>query len=126
KVASAWTLDLVLPPELVQLKVAGTRGISREHFEPGEEVFHQGDLGDRVYIILNGRAQVVREGAGPVAEIGPGECFGEMALLSETRRSATVRCLAAMDVLALPKREFTTLAAHLPGVRERFEHVAEE
>ena len=50
------------------IKVAGSRGISREHFEPGEEVFHQGDLGDRVYIILNGRAQVVREGAGPVAE----------------------------------------------------------
>jgi NADH dehydrogenase len=126
KVASAWTLDLVLPPELVQLKVAGSRGISREHFEPGEEVFHQGDLGDRVYIVLSGRAQVVREGVGAVAELGPGECFGEMALLSEQRRSATIRCLAAMDVLSLPKREFTMMAQHLPGVRESFEHVAEE
>jgi NADH:ubiquinone reductase (H+-translocating) len=126
KVATAWTLDLVLPPELVQLKLGGSRGISREHFEPGEEVFHQGDLGDRVYIILSGKAQVVKDGLGAVAEIGAGECFGEMALLQESRRSATIRCLAAMDVLALPKREFTTLAAHLPGVRESFEQVAEE
>jgi NADH dehydrogenase len=125
KIAMAWTLELVLPPELVQLKLGGSRGISREHFEPGEEVFHQGDLGDRVYIILNGRAQVVKDGA-PVAEIRSGECFGEMALLHEQRRSATVRCLAAMDVLALPKREFTTLTAHLPGLRESFEQVAEE
>jgi len=78
-----------------------------------------------VYIILNGRAQVVKDGV-PMAEIRAGECFGEMALLHETRRSATVRCLAAMDVLALPKREFTTLAAHLPGLRQSFEQVAEE
>jgi NADH dehydrogenase len=44
RVASAWTLDLLLPPELVQLKLGGSRGVSQEHFEPGQDVFRQGDL----------------------------------------------------------------------------------
>jgi NADH:ubiquinone reductase (H+-translocating) len=124
KVASAWTLDVLLPADLVQLKLAGSRGIAREHFEPGQEVFHEGELGDRVYIILTGRARIEKDGVGTVAELGPGECFGEMALLKESRRNATVRCLAAMDVLALPKSEFTMLAAHLPDLRQSFERVA--
>ncbi len=128
-VAAAWTLDLVLPPELVQLKLGGSRGISREHFEPGQDVFQQGELGDRVYIILSGHAEVVREDAGGphvLARLGPGECFGEMALLNETTRSATVRCVATMDALSLPKQEFTVLAANLPDLRRGFEKVVEE
>src|SRR5262249_47976610 len=60
KVASAWFLDLLLAPELVQLKLSSSVGIAQEHFEPGEEVFRQGDLGDRMYIILIGQVEIVR------------------------------------------------------------------
>jgi NADH dehydrogenase len=129
KVAVSWTLDLFLPAELVQLKLGGSRGISREHFEPGQEVFHQGELGDRVYIILSGHAEVVREdqaGSHTLARLGPGECFGEMALLNQTTRSATVRCVETMDAVSLPKQEFTVLAANLPDLRRSFEKVAED
>lgn len=125
KVAISWTLDLVLPPELVQLKLGTSRGIDQEHFEPGQEIFEEGELGDRVYIILSGRASIEKKGVGVLAELGPGECFGEMALLNQSRRNATARCTEAMDVLALPKREFTTLAAHLPEMRKSFEAVAQ-
>jgi NADH dehydrogenase len=121
KVASSWTLDLLLPPELVELKLAGSMGMAQEHFEPGQEVFHQGDLGDRMYIVLSGSAEVVRrDGARDVvlAEIGPGEYFGEMALLNQTTRGATVRCTAPMNALSLPKRELGVLAAHVPELRE--------
>src|SRR5262249_37250533 len=59
KVATSWTLDLLLPPELVELKLTGGAAVAQEHFEPGEEVFCQGDLGDRIYIIVNGRAEVL-------------------------------------------------------------------
>jgi CRP-like cAMP-binding protein len=49
-----------------------------------------------------------------------------MALVSNARRNATVRCTAPMDVLALPKRDFGLLAAHLPGVHESVARVIEE
>jgi NADH:quinone reductase (non-electrogenic) len=126
KVATSWTLDLLLPPELVELKLAGSMGVTQEHFEPGQEVFGQGDLGDRMYIILSGRAEVLRrEGGGELmlAELGAGEYFGEMALLNQTTRGATVRCTSPMNVLSLPKREFGVLAAHVPELRKSLDEV---
>ncbi|HKP11773.1 MAG TPA: FAD-dependent oxidoreductase, partial [Blastocatellia bacterium] len=129
KVASSWTLDLLLPAELVELKLNTTMGITQEHFEPGEEVFHQGDLGDRIYMIVSGQAEVVREEGDTeavLARLGPGEYFGEMALLKQTTRGATVRCTAPMNTISLPKREFGLLAAYLPQVRETLENVMEQ
>jgi NADH dehydrogenase len=122
KVAVSWTLDLFLPPDLVQLKLSGSTGMQREHFEPGQNVFNEGDLGDRIYIVLGGRAEVLR-GDIVIAYVGAGEFFGEMALLSSTPRNATVRCLEPMDVLAIPKREFALLSANVPDLRQSFERV---
>jgi NADH dehydrogenase len=129
KVAVSWTLDLLLPPELVQLPLGGSLGVVREHFEPGQEVFRQGDVGDRVYIVLSGQAEVVREAYGaqrPVATLRRGEYFGEMALLRTTTRNATVRCVEAMDVLSLPKREFSLLCENLPQLRQEFQKTSDE
>ncbi len=130
KVATSWTYDLFLPRELVQLKLQGTRGIHREHFEPGQIVFRQGDLGDRVYILMRGKVEVVKHLVGGeeqrLATLSQGETFGEMALLNETRRTATIRCLEPTDCLSLPKGEFTALAANLPDLRKSFDRVMEE
>ena len=126
KVAASWTFDLVLPPELVQLKLINSQGIAHEHFEPGQEVFQQGDLGDRIYIITSGRAEVIRhqdQNSTLLAILGPGEYFGEMALLNQTTRNASVKCIEALDVLSIPKREFSTLAATLPTMKENLEKV---
>jgi len=126
KVAASWTLDLLLEPELVELRLTGAGGAIHEHFEPGQLVFSEGELGDRVYILLSGRAQVVRARPGgetTLATLGPGECFGEMALLDSAPRNATVRCLEPMTVLSIPKREFGLLAANVPGLRASFEQV---
>jgi NADH dehydrogenase len=126
KVAASWTFDLFLPPELVQLKLTNSLGIAHEHFEPGQVIFRQGDLGDRIYIITSGKAEVVRqedERLIHLAELGAGEYFGEMAILYQTTRNATVRCTEALDVLSIPKREFSALAATLPTMRENLEKV---
>jgi NADH:ubiquinone reductase (H+-translocating) len=128
KVGTSWALDLLLPAELVQLKLNTSMGITQEHFEPGEDVFHQGDLGDRIYMIVSGQAEVVREDNGAetiLAQLGPGEYFGEMALLKQTTRGATVRCTAPMNTICLPKREFGLLTAYLPQVRQTLENVME-
>jgi len=124
KVASSWTLDLFLPPDLVELRLGGSKGLTREHYEPGEEVFREGDIGDSLYIVLSGEAEVVR-GESILAHLGPGEVFGEMALIEHTTRSATVRCLSAMDVLRMPQQEFADLAAHLPDLRASVQKVME-
>lgn len=129
KVAAAWTFDLFLPPELVQLRLTNSMAVAHEHFEPGQEIFHQGDLGDRIYIIAGGRAEVVRHDSGRevlLARLGPGEYFGEMALLNQTSRNATVRSAEPLDVLSIHKREFSVLAANLPAMRESFEQVMEQ
>jgi NADH dehydrogenase len=129
KVASAWTLDLVLPPELVELRFGRSQGMTQEHFEPGQDVFRQGDLGDRLYIILSGEAEVRRgEGAGEsiLARLGPGQTFGEMALVNQAARNATVRCVAPLDVLGVPKKDFAVLAANIPDLRASFERLARE
>jgi CRP-like cAMP-binding protein len=102
-------------------------GIAQEHFEPGQEVFHQDDVGDRIYIILAGEAEVLgmRDGKEvTLARLQSGEYFGEMALLNQTKRSATVRCVKALDVLSLPKREFGLLTKNLPDLKASFEMVA--
>ena len=126
KVAAAWTLDLVLPAETVQLRLGGSQGITREHFEPGQYVFRQGELGDRLYIILSGEAEVLRtEGdrEALLARLGAGQCFGEMALVQQQARNASVRCAQTMDVLSLAKEEYAVLAANLPDLRRSFEQL---
>ncbi|HEY6552150.1 MAG TPA: FAD-dependent oxidoreductase [Vicinamibacteria bacterium] len=127
KVASSWTLDLVLPPEIVELRFGGSQGVAQEHYEPGQDVFREGELGDRLYIILSGSAEVRRHNGAEdlvLAQLGPGQCFGEMALVNMVERNATVRCTAALDVLSLPKKEFAVLAANLPDLRRSFEKLA--
>lgn len=129
KVAASWTFELFLPPDLVQLNLNNSMGIAHEHFEPGQDIFHQGDLGDRIYIIAKGEAEVLRhenDEEVSLATLGAGEYFGEMALLNHTTRNATVRCVQAMDVLSLPKNDFSLLAANLPVLRQSFENVSEQ
>jgi NADH dehydrogenase len=125
KVAVSWTLDLFLPPELVQLRLASSVGVTQEHFEPGQEIFHQGDVGDRVYIILSGQVEIIRDDR-RLATLTRGEFFGETALLLQAQRNATVRCIEPLDVLALPKREFSVLSANLPELRRSFESKSQE
>ena len=127
RVGLSWLADLVLPPDPLQLNLGVGRGISQAHFESGDAVFHQGDLGDRLYMILSGEAEVVRRENGAdmtLARLGPGEYFGEAALLGRIPRSATVQALTPMDVLILPRGDFQALLGSLPDLREGFEDVA--
>jgi NADH dehydrogenase len=125
KVAASWTFDLFLPPELVQFRFAEPELLLREHFEPGEDVFRQGDLGDRIYAILDGEADVV-VGENVVARLGPGQLFGEMALLNRTTRSATIRCVHPLNVFSLPRKELELLSVGMPELRRNLEKLRDE
>jgi MFS family permease len=73
----------------------------------GEEVITQGDIGDRFYLIEEGEVEVFENGVFRRNE-GPGDCFGEIALLRDVPRTATVRTTAATTLLALEREQFIT------------------
>ena len=97
----ATELDRIVP-RLVAVKVAA-----------GAAVFHEGDPGDRYYLIREGEAQV-SIGGKVVAQLGPGAGFGDLALLTGRPRTATVVAQTELSLAALGRREFGWLV-HASG-----------
>jgi len=77
-------------------------GIRREHFEPGEVIFEEGGHGDWLSIIVDGEVEVFKRVPGAsemsLRRLGPGECFGEIALLDDHVRAATTRNVTAVNL----------------------------
>jgi NADH dehydrogenase len=127
RVAASWLTDVLVPSELVQLNLGAPKAVAQARFEPGDVVFREGDVGDRLYMILSGEAEIVRgsgEGEQVLARLGAGECFGEMALLSGATRNATARACSVLEVLSLHKRDLGPLLGGLPELRAGFEAMA--
>lgn len=116
RVGLDWLTALLFPADLVQLRVQASSNITNEHFEAGETIFQQGDVGDRLYVIRKGEVEVWREGV-RLAVLGPGESFGEMALLTSAPRNATVRATASTDALAIAKGDLAKLLANFPELQ---------
>ena len=81
----------------------------------GKELVREGDFGHEFFLIVDGTAEVVRGGA-RIAERGPGEFFGEMALLDEERRTATVTAKSPMRVLVMTRQSFRALDGTAPEI----------
>jgi CRP-like cAMP-binding protein len=83
----------------------------------GSVLMRQGEFGHECFVILAGRARVSFRGRRMGVMLGPGDCFGEMALLQPRgKRSATVTAASDMDVLVVGSREFTALIEQVPSV----------
>lgn len=99
-----------LKPEAIALisKVA-----TEETHALGTKIFQHGDAGDKLYLILEGQVRISRDvpgmGEEALAVLGPGQVFGEMALLDESPRSADARVHSRCRVLAIPKDGFDDL-----------------
>jgi len=122
-----WALSAVFPADLVEVRTVLESGVLKQHFEAGEIVFYQGDVGDKVYIIQAGECEVLQERdnvLSTVATLGPGDYFGEMAVLSDASRNATIRARTRMDVLLVSKSDFDLLKTSVPAFDQVFSDLA--
>jgi len=97
-------IDLFAPlpaPTLESL----ARALTPLRLSAGEEIFRQGDIGDRFYIVADGEVEIVADGR-VVAVTEPGGYFGEIALLRDVPRTATVRARSDVELLALDRDDF--------------------
>ncbi len=95
-------------------------GYRIESYRAGAAVFRQGDPGDRLYLILSGRAQVKRTEGGQesvLAELLPGQVFGELAILRDAPRSATVEAAEDLEVVSLDGAWFREAQERNPALR---------
>jgi ATP-binding cassette, subfamily B, bacterial len=114
-------------PQLVSLAHA----LSTEHVPAGREVFRQGDRGDRLYVIARGTVVVSSRNDDSGAEevravLQDGDYFGEIALLEDTPRTATVRTRTDCVFLTLPCDAFLKLLEESPELSDKFAQVSRE
>ena len=108
------------PPEL--LRWLGLR-LTELTFRPGEAIVREGEAADAVYLIARGRVEVVTS-ARRLTDLGPGEVFGEQAILSGEDRGATVRALDTVHVLALSADDFLDCLARFEDRATFFSRLA--
>jgi len=97
--------------DLAQVALIATE----EARENGEEIFAEGEAGDALYLVLDGKVRVHR-GDRQIAELGERECFGEMAILDASPRSATVTALKDTNLLKISREDFQEIMAEKPEI----------
>jgi len=85
-----------------------TEIVQNAHVEAGDLVFTEGQPAHHLYVILEGEVEVLHGGE-CVATLGPKECFGDMALLDQSLRSASIRVRKDADLLAIARDDFQDL-----------------
>ncbi len=102
-------------------------GTSQINYTPGEIIFKQGDKAEFVYSIVHGNVEVTREdvdeGEKLVARFGPGDYFGEMAMVSDRPRSATAKAIDSVKIMTIARGDFMNLHKHMPVLKENIDKV---
>jgi MFS family permease len=94
-------------------------------YPAGQEIIREGETGDRFYIVASGQARVTRGGE-PLRECGPGDYFGEIALLRDIPRTATVTASEEVELYALERAAFIDAATGHAAGREAGEKIVSE
>ena len=81
----------------------------------GTVLTREGRPGREFFVLISGTAQVTKDGK-EIAQLGAGQWFGEIALLTNAPRTATVTATAAMDVLVITDRRFKTVVETMPSI----------
>lgn len=122
RVALDWVLDMLLPRDIAHIHIYERESVRRVFFHRGETIFNEGDYGDRLFVIIKGEVEIVRQGT-PLKSLNPGEILGEMALVSNDPRSASAVAKTDVAAVAISRSAFQELVKHLPGVRDSIESI---
>ena len=91
----------------------------------GKELTREGDRGREFFVLLEGNA-TVKQGSRKVNTLGPGDFFGEIALVQHGRRTATVVCSAPSTLAVMSPQGFDAIRRELPRIAERIESAITE
>ncbi len=115
-----WMGTAILPDNLTPLPLGRSNLVVPMRFNSGEAIVREGDLGGRFYVITAGEVEVTQRVDGveqSIRRLGPGEHFGELALLGDRKRTATVTASTNTSLLSLDRRDFAALVEHLPELQ---------
>jgi CRP-like cAMP-binding protein len=113
-----WTTRMLQSEALIKLTPPDIQRLLQKlesvNVKAGDVIIRQGDEGDYFYIIREGKCSVTRLAAGggwdvPLAELFPGDCFGEEALVSDVKRNATISMVADGTLMRLSKKDFVAI-----------------
>jgi CRP-like cAMP-binding protein len=93
--------------------------IVEQSYAPGQEIMREGDSGVGAFVIRSGKVEVTQKRGGQqtkLTELGPGDFFGEMALLDEFPRSATVRAIEPTTCIGLTRWHFRGILESHPQI----------
>jgi len=116
-----WNLVAKVPlfRNLDAARIAAVAGVLRaRRAERGERLIRKGDQADSMYFIVSGDVEVDQETGTPPARLAAGDFFGEIALIADRARTATITALAPCKLLVLHKDDFESFMNAHPGLRD--------
>jgi voltage-gated potassium channel len=124
-----WQLlaDVPFFQQLMAPRIADLVRALRPRFARADEiVVRKGEEGDSMFIIAEGEVEVELGGGREPVILGPGQFFGELALIERTTRTATVRAIEECKLLELSGRDFHELMRHHPSLKDAIHKIAAE
>ncbi|MFT5288590.1 MAG: NADH dehydrogenase [Planctomycetota bacterium] len=119
KAAFDWAWQVVFSRDLTHMKSTTTERVCRAWYQDGDAIFNEGDPASDFYVIERGEVEVIREPeseggeAKILAVLGEGDFFGEVALMSDAPRNATVRARGTVEVVVLGREVFRRISSSL-------------
>jgi NADH dehydrogenase len=125
RVVIDWTLDLFFPRDITLLRSRPTEVLQEVHLEKGDAVFHAGEPALSFYVVKKGRIEL-NDTDGPLMSIGPGEHFGERALLHDRKWRFTAVAAEPTILVSLEAKVFQAISSASASIHEFFEHSSQQ
>jgi voltage-gated potassium channel len=95
-------------------------------FVPSDVIFSEGDKGNKMYFINQGTVEVSQKDQGTITTLSDGDFFGEISLLKDTKRNATISAVDYCDLYSLDKKSFNEVVSHFPEFEKKIKAMVTE